>query len=104
AKLGNTHVTHAEVDNGYDNHPEIIMQFNDPGSRIWENMTMANKGKYLAIIIDKKVISAPHVNDAISGGSTSISGGFKKEEVYMMARQLSAGYIPADIWITESNL
>jgi preprotein translocase subunit SecD len=104
AELQNKHIEYAEAGEDFNKRPEIRLRFDRAGSRIWERMTTENKGRYLAIIIDKKVISAPHVDETISGGVSSLSGGFKSDEVEMLARQLNAGYMPAELTIIRSDI
>ena len=104
AELQNKHVEYAEAREGFNKQPEIYLHFNNSGSRIWARMTTENKDRNIAIIIDKKVISAPHVNEPIVGGNSLISGGFKMEEAEMLARQLNAGYMPAKLSIMRSDI
>jgi SecD/SecF fusion protein len=101
AALQNKHIMHAKAGKSFNGQPELIFQFNSVGSKIWERMTTENRGRYVAIIIDKNVISAPRVLDAISGGNTSISGGFKPEETETLALLLNAGYIPVKLFVVE---
>ncbi|MFI5128353.1 MAG: hypothetical protein ACHQFX_00115 [Chitinophagales bacterium] len=104
AELQNKHIEFAEATTGFSKQPELYFRFNISGTRIWERMTTDNKGKYIAIIIDKKVISAPRVNEPIYKGNSSISGGLKMEEVEMLARQLNSGYLPGKPTITSSEI
>ena len=67
-------------------------------------MTTANKGRYIAIILDKKVISAPHVESAIEGGNASIHGNFTAAEADLLARQLNAGYLPVHLQIVLQEI
>jgi len=46
----------------------------------WEHLTGSNIGRTLAIRLDKRIISAPTVQNAITGGQTAIFGKFNKEE------------------------
>lgn len=79
--------------------PEVTMQMNAAGAKTWADMTRANKGKYIAIALDNVVYSAPHVNDVIEGGNSSISGGFTLDEAQDLAKILNAGKlsVPAKI-------
>ncbi|MDD5433645.1 MAG: protein translocase subunit SecD, partial [Candidatus Pacebacteria bacterium] len=52
--------------------PEILLEFNDEGADLFEQITSQNIGKRLAIFIDDALISAPTVNEAISGGKAQI--------------------------------
>jgi SecD/SecF fusion protein len=50
------------------------MTMNSSGSKQWEKMTTDNAGKFVAVVLDDYVYTAPSVNQPISGGRTSISG------------------------------
>ena len=75
----------------------VLLQFNDEGSKIFEDLTSRNVGKPLAIYIDGLPISAPVVQEVISGGKAQITGNFTIEEAKALARNLSAGALPVPI-------
>ena len=47
------------------------------------------KGKRLAILIDGRLITAPMIQETISGGEVQISGNFTKEEAEDIAKGLT---------------
>jgi len=75
----------------------VLLQFNDEGSKIFEDLTSRNIGKPLAIYIDGLPISAPVVQEVISGGRAQITGDFTIEEAKALARNLNAGALPVPI-------
>lgn len=77
--------------------PMVSLQFNDEGAKIFEELTTKNVGKLLPIYIDGQLISAPTVEEAISGGKAQITGDFSVEEAKMLARNLNAGALPVPI-------
>ncbi len=77
--------------------PLILLQFNEQGSKIFEDLTARNINKSLAIYIDNVLISAPTVQETISGGKAQITGKFTVEEAKELARNLSAGALPIPI-------
>ena len=81
--------------------PDVSMQMNATGSRKWRDLTAANVGQRVAIILDNYVYSAPNVNQEISGGNSSISGNFTLEEASDLANVLKAGKLPAPTNIIE---
>lgn len=82
--------------------PEVTMQMNASGSRIWAKMTRENIGQRIAIVLDNYVFSAPYVRSEIPNGSSSISGGFETiEEAKDLANILKAGSLPAPTTIVE---
>lgn len=83
---------------------EVSMRMNATGARIWEQMTRANKGRSIAIVLDNLVYSAPRVSDVISGGNSSISGNFTEQEGQDLANILKAGKLPAPAKIVQEQV
>ncbi len=81
----------------------ISFRFNQTGARSFGAFTQANIGKPFAIVIDKKVISAPVIQSAILGGSGQISGRFTAESATALALQLRSGALPTDLTIVEER-
>ncbi len=79
------------------NEPYVSMRFNATGAKIFEDVTGANVGKMLAIILDGTVYSAPRIKDRISGGDAQISGSFTLDEAKDLAIVLRAGALPAPL-------
>ena len=84
------------------NKPEVSMTMNSYGAKLWEKMTTENAGKFVAVVLDDYVYTAPSVNQPISGGRTSISGGLMTvSEAKDIATVLKAGKLPATARIIE---
>ncbi|MCK4520303.1 protein translocase subunit SecD [Candidatus Parcubacteria bacterium] len=77
--------------------PLILLQFDEEGSRLFEELTERNIGKPLAIYIDDIMISSPTVQEKISGGKAQITGKFTLDEAKELVRNLSAGALPVPI-------
>ena len=77
--------------------PLILIQFDEEGSALFEQLTSENIGKILAIYIDNMPISTPVVQDKISGGRAQITGDFTIDEAKELARNLNAGALPVPI-------
>ncbi len=75
----------------------VLIQFDDEGSKIFEELTERNIGKPLAIYIDGIPISVPTVQEKISHGKAQITGQFTIEEAKTLARNLNAGALPVPI-------
>ena len=105
AKLEGNHVTQARMDyNPLTGKPEVSMEMDATGSIIWKKMTGDNKGRFVAVVLDDKVYSAPRVNEEIGGGRTSISGGFSPEEATDLANILKSGKLPAPARIVQEQV
>lgn len=80
---------------------EVSMNMNAEGAKIWKRLTADNIGKSIAIVLDNAVYSFPTVKGEISGGMSSISGGFTQNEAADLANILKAGKLPAPARILE---
>jgi len=83
--------------NPNDGSPEVSLEFNDEGSKMFEDITGRNIGKPVAIFLDGYPISVPTVNDKITGGAASISGRFNVEEAKLLVTRLNSGALPVPI-------
>lgn len=105
SKLEGDRVTEARMDyNPLTGKPEVVMAMDNIGSRAWAKMTKENTGRYVAVVLDDKVYSAPLVNGEISGGNTSISGSFTVEEATDLANILKSGKLPAPARIVQEQV
>lgn len=104
AALGGGAVVDARSDFDQFGKPAVSMRMNSNGAKDWEKLTreVASKQGAIAIVLDNQVYSAPNVNEAISGGNSSISGNFKLEETTDLANILKAGKLPASADIIQS--
>ncbi|MCX5692277.1 MAG: protein translocase subunit SecD [Candidatus Omnitrophica bacterium] len=98
-------LVNAEVkfDQSRFNEPYVAIEFNAKGASAFSDITGANVGKRLAIVLDGKVHSAPRINERIPSGRASITGRFTVEEAGDLAIVLRAGTLPAPIYIEEER-
>ena len=94
-------ITDAAQDYDETGKVEVTMAMNTEGARKWRNLTAANVGKRVAIVLDDYVYSAPNVINEIPNGRSSISGSFTVEEGQDLANVLKAGKLPAPTRIVE---
>jgi preprotein translocase subunit SecD len=83
--------------------PYVTLQFTDTGGKLFEQITSANVGKRLAIILDNNVISAPVIQEKIPGGRAQITGRFSMDEANDLAIALRSGALPAPVKIVEQR-
>ena len=86
-----------------NNEPIVSFRFNSQGARRFATATTQNVGKPFAIVLDNKVISAPRINEPITGGSGQISGSFTVESANNLAILLRAGALPAPLTVVEER-
>jgi len=85
------------------NEPYVLLTFDSRGARIFARITGENIKKRLAIILDKKVYSAPVIQDKITGGRAQITGAFTMQEAHDLAIVLRAGALPAPVKVIEER-
>ena len=90
--------------NNITGQPEVSMTMNSDGARRWAELTKANVGKAIAIVLDGVVYSAPRVNGEIDGGQSSISGNFTIEDTKDLANTLKSGRMPAPAHIVQEEV
>ena len=96
-------LTDARVEFDQFQQPQIGIEFNRKGARIFDRVTGENIHKRLAIVLDKSVYSAPVIQDRIAGGKARITGSFTLNEAKDLAIALRAGSLPAPVKIIEER-
>lgn len=77
--------------------PLVTLELTDEGAEIFADLTEKNVGKPLAIYLDGAPISAPIVQEEITGGRARISGNFTPHEAKELAGRMNAGALPVPI-------
>jgi len=80
---------------------DIKMNMKPEATSIWGKMTARNIRKPIAIVLDNTVYSAPNVNDAITSGSSSISGNYTIKTAQDLVDILKIGALPATAKIVQ---
>jgi len=101
-------VTEARQDyNPVDGKPNVTLNMNTSGQRIWERLTERSSNKdngfKIAIEVDNFVYSAPVASEKISGGNTEIKGSFTVEEAKDLANILKLGRLEAPAKIVQDE-
>lgn len=106
AKLDGGVITDARVvyDHGSNGEPSVSMTMNAEGANVWARMTSDNVGKQIAIVLDDMVYSYPNVQNAITGGSSSITGHFTPDEATDLVNVLKSGKLPAPATIIQEQV
>ena len=97
-------ITDAKDEFDQFSNPVVSMQMNTEGARKWAQLTKANVGKAVAIVLDGVVYSAPRVNQEIDGGNSQISGNFTIEETKDLSNTLKSGRMPAPAHIVQEDV
>ena len=80
------------------------MNMDKEGTKLWGDLTSKNVGKPVAVVLDNFVYSAPNVIDAITTGSTQISGNYSIKEAQDLAEILQTGKLPAPAKIVQEQV
>ena len=91
-----------DSDNGNDNVVQLV--FTDAGAQKFADVTSATVGKIVYIIYDNKVVSAPTVQSAITGGSAEINKIGSYEEAEQLATTIRIGALPLTLKQVRSNI
>ena len=83
--------------------PEIRFRLKPAGAKKFADFTASHVGQFLAIVMDKRVISCPRIQSAIPNGSGRITGRFPLEEARSIAIQLKYGALPVPLKVVENR-
>ncbi len=107
AELTGQYLTETRVvissDPQYAGLPEVHFTLNREGARIFSRVTAANTKKFLAIVLDDRVMSAPQIQGKIPNGRSRITGIGTMQEAQDLSIVLEVGALPAPIQIVQEN-
>ena len=83
--------------------PIVSIEFTDEGAKKFEILTENNVGKPLPILLDGLLLTAPIVNQKITGNTAQISGDFTQDYAKTLSIQLNAGALPVPIELFEQK-
>lgn len=81
----------------------VNLEMNRQGARRFSRVTGVNVKKFLAIVLDSTVYSAPQIREKIPQGQAQITGNFSNEEAKALSIVLRAGALPAPVKIIEER-
>ena len=81
-------IKRAVVNRGNLGEPVIDFELTEDGAKKFADVTSANVGKQLAIVLDGQLYSAPRINSPIESGSGEITGDYTIEEAQQLATVL----------------
>jgi preprotein translocase subunit SecD len=99
--LNGSHLERANVEFDQQGAPQIGLQFNAEGRKLFGEITARNLEKPVAIFLDDQPISIPTVQSAITDGKAIITGEFKIDEAKKLALELNSGALPVPIKLIE---
>jgi preprotein translocase subunit SecD len=82
---------------------QINLEFTQEGANKFAEVTGRNIGQPVAIFLDDQLLSAPNVQNEITGGKAVITGNFSLEEAKNLVIQLNAGALPVPMELVEQT-
>jgi preprotein translocase subunit SecD len=79
----------------------LTFRFDDTGASQFADATKANLGRRFAVVLDKKVITAPVIREPILGGSGEIEGNFTTQTANDLAARFRTSALPAPFHVLE---
>lgn len=81
----------------------VSLKFTNKGADDFAKITANNKNKRMAIVLDGKIITAPTIQEEITGGSAQIEGIDSLEEAKEVALVLQTGQLPFKLEIAQQQ-
>lgn len=102
--LTGQYVTRAVIEfNPQNNEPVVAVTFNDQGKELFAQITKANIGAPVAILLDGSIISMPIVREEINRGTAQISGNFRLAEARQLVKDLNYGALPVPVSLVSTE-
>ena len=102
--LSGSHLKRAQlVFDSQTNQPQVSLELNDEGAKLFAEITKRNLGKRVAIFLDGLAISIPTVQSEITSGQAVISGSFTPQEAKLLATRLNSGALPVPITLISQQ-
>ena len=86
-----------------NNQPAVMFELKSAGAQKFGKLSGENIGRYLAIVLDNRVVSAPKLEGRITDNGR-ISGGFTSESANDLALTLKSGALPASLTYLEERV
>lgn len=96
----------SDADSGYSKDAgryTVDVAFTGTGTKTWADFTSANIGTQTAFTLDTRVVSAPEIREAITGGRVQITGDFTADSARELAGVLKSGSLPFSLSLESSQ-
>lgn len=101
---GAADIQSAEPGYDQDGNPVVYLNFTKAGSSKFATATAQLVGSKISIWMDETMLSAPTVNEAITGGQAYINGMQSGEAAKELADKINAGSLPFALTVDDSKL
>ncbi len=96
-------LTDSRVAYDRNGRPAVTTTFNSVGAKEFARLTQDNVGKRFAIVLDGRVLSAPVIQEAITGGYGQITGSFTTQQANDLSTMLRSGALPTELTVVEER-
>lgn len=100
-RLSGQDLKNAKEEIGKSHNYMVSIEFTDEGTKKFADLTTANVGRRIAILLDGETLTAPVVNEAILGGKAVITGSKTLEDAKNLAILLRSGALPVKVQVME---
>lgn len=83
--------------------PQVGLQFNNKGSKLFASITKRNIGKPVGIFLDSMSLTMPTVQTEITDGNAVITGDFTTDEAKKLTIAINSGALPLPIKLVEQK-
>jgi protein-export membrane protein SecD len=83
--------------------PQISLQFDDEGTKLFDQLTKDNIGKTIGIFLDGQLIEAPTVQTEIPSGQAVITGSFTLQQAKDLVQKLNTGALPLPLTLVSQQ-
>ena len=97
-------VSYTHLDKNSSREYAVSLTLTDEGKTKFAEATEANVGKQIAIVYDNQILSAPKVNEAITGGQAQITGMSDVEEAQNLASYIRIGSLSIELEELRSSV
>jgi len=102
--INGSHLSRSSVQiNPNNSEPEVALQFNEEGTKLFAQASKDFLNKRIAILVDDYPITAPVVQSVITDGKAVISGSFDTKSAKELSVQLNAGALPLSIELIQQS-
>ncbi|MCD4694104.1 protein translocase subunit SecD [bacterium] len=102
-ELTGKYLESSQISWGRTGSAQVGLQFDNEGAGLFGEITERNIGKRVAIFLDGELVSAPTVNEKITGGQAVITGSFSIQEAKEMTERLNQGALPVPIKLVSQK-
>lgn len=102
--LNGSHLLRSSVQiNPNNSQPEVLLEFNQEGTKIFAQASKDFLNKRIAIFLDYDILTAPTIQTEITDGKAVISGSFDSQSAKELVTLLNAGALPLPLEIIQQS-